>query len=314
MEFIKLTDSAFTVPNVATIGFFDGVHRGHRFLIDQVKQYAAERGLVSLLITFGMHPRQVMQADYQPRLLSTPEEKCELLASTGADYCAVLDFTPELSQYSAYEFMEKVLKDKLSVNTLMIGYDHRFGHDRKDGFADYVRYGQMLGIQVVQARGLEVKDIPVSSSVTRAFLSEGEVEMAALCLSVPYSISGRVVTGFQEGRELGFPTANLSLADARKLVPKQGVYAVRVTDLDQPDKHYAGMLNIGWRPTMEEKMDHPAIEVHLLHYDGNLYGHQLKLEFIKRLRDERKFRSRGDLVRQLKADADCVEQMSDKIL
>ena len=196
----------------------------------------------------------------------------------------------------------------------MIGYDHRFGHDRKDGFADYVRYGQMLGIQVVQARGLEVKDIPVSSSVTRAFLSEGEVEMAALCLSVPYSISGRVVTGFQEGRELGFPTANLSLADARKLVPKQGVYAVRVTDLDQPDKHYAGMLNIGWRPTMEEKMDHPAIEVHLLHYDGNLYGHQLKMEFIKRLRDERKFRSRGDLVRQLKADADCVEQMSDKIL
>lgn len=284
MEFIKLTDSAFTVPNVATIGFLMACAPRTPFF-NRSGEAVCCRTWSCILADYIRYatPVRSCRADYQPRLLSTPEEKCELLASTGADYCAVLDFTPELSQYSAYEFMEKVLKDKLSVNTLMIGYDHRFGHDRKDGFADYVRYGQMLGIQVVQARGLEVKDIPVSSSVTRAFLSEGEVEMAALCLSVPYSISGRVVTGFQEGRELGFPTANLSLADARKLVPKQGVYAVRVTDLDQPDKHYAGMLNIGWRPTMEEKMDHPAIEVHLLHYDGNLYGHQLKLEFIKRV-------------------------------
>lgn len=314
MEFIKLSDKPFTVPNVATIGFFDGVHRGHRFLIDQVKQCAAERGLSSLLITFSVHPRQVMQADYQPDLLSTLEEKRELLASTGADYCAILDFTPELSRYSAYDFMKTVLKDKLSVDTLIIGYDHRFGHDRKESFADYVRYGQMLGIHVLQAKGLVVNDIPISSSVTRAFLSEGEVEMAARCLSIPYSISGKVVTGFQEGRELGFPTANISLSDAQKLVPKRGVYAVRVTDLCQPDKKYAGMLNIGWRPTMGEKMDHPAIEVHLLHFNGDLYGHELKLEFIKRLRDERKFRSRGELIHQLKSDADNVETLCSKIV
>lgn len=314
MEFIKLSDKPFTVPNVATIGFFDGVHRGHRFLIDQVKQCAAERGLSSLLITFSVHPRQVMQADYQPDLLSTLEEKRELLASTGADYCAILDFTPELSRYSAYDFMKTVLKDKLSVDTLIIGYDHRFGHDRKESFADYVRYGQMLGIHVLQVKGLVVNDIPISSSVTRAFLSEGEVEMAARCLSIPYSISGKVVTGFQEGRELGFPTANISLSDAQKLVPKRGVYAVRVTDLCQPDKKYAGMLNIGWRPTMGEKMDHPAIEVHLLHFNGDLYGHALKLEFIKRLRDERKFRSRGELIHQLKSDADNVETLCSKIV
>lgn len=314
MEFIKLSDKPFTVPNVATIGFFDGVHRGHRFLIDQVKQCAAERGLSSLLITFSVHPRQVMQADYQPDLLSTLEEKRELLASTGADYCAILDFTPELSRYSAYDFMKTVLKDKLSVDTLIIGYDHRFGHDRKESFADYVRYSQMLGIHVLQAKGLVVNDIPISSSVTRAFLSEGEVEMAARCLSIPYSISGKVVTGFQEGRELGFPTANISLSDAQKLVPKRGVYAVRVTDLCQPDKKYAGMLNIGWRPTMGEKMDHPAIEVHLLHFNGDLYGHALKLEFIKRLRDERKFRSRGELIHQLKSDADNVETLCSKIV
>ena len=270
-----------------------------------MKQYAAERGLASLLITFCMHPRQVMQADYQPRLLSTPEEKCELLASTGADYCAVLDFTPELSQYSAYEFMEKVLKDKLSVNTLMIGYDHRFGHDRKDGFADYVRYGQMLGIQVVQARGLEVKDIPVSSSVTRAFLSEGEVEMAALCLSVPYSISGRIVTGFQEGRELGFPTANLKPDSDDKLIPADGVYAVRVSvegDL------YGGMLNIGHRPTLNNGTER-SIEVHILDFNKDIYQQPMCISFVRSIRHERKFDSLTELTEQLRKDEKQVRNI-----
>lgn len=314
MQFITLTDNKLLTPCVATIGFFDGVHRGHRFLIDQVCHCAAEKGLPSLLITFRVHPRQVMQADFQPRLLSTPEEKFTLLAETGADYCAMLDFTPAMSELSAYEFMSGVLKQQLSVNTLIIGYDHHFGHGRKEGFPDYVRYGQMLGIDVIQAKGLTLGDVAVSSSVTRAFLSEGEVEMASRCLARPYALSGHVVSGFQEGRGMGFPTANIMVDNAQKLIPARGAYAVRVTDESASGMRYVGMLNIGLRPTMKEKVEKETIEVHLLGYNGDLYGHLLKVEFIERLREEHKFRSKAELIRQLQADEARVESMRHKIL
>lgn len=314
MQFITLTDHHHLTPNVATIGFFDGVHRGHRFLIDQVCHCAAEKGLPSLLITFRVHPRQVMQTDYQPQLLSTPEEKFALLAETGADYCAVLDFTPEMSELSAYEFMSGVLKQQLAVDTLIIGYDHHFGHGRTEGFADYVRYGNMLGIDVRQAKGLTLGDVAVSSSVTRAFLSEGEVEMASKCLSRPYSLSGRVVPGFQEGRSMGFPTANIFVDNPQKLIPARGVYAVRVTDESASGNRYMGMLNIGLRPTMKEKVDKETIEVHLIGYSGDLYDHLLKVEFIERLREEHKFRGKAELERQLQADEERVENMRSRIL
>ena len=304
MEFIKLTDSAFTVPNVATIGFFDGVHRGHRFLIDQVKQCAAERGLASLLITFGMHPRQVMQADYQPRLLSTPEEKCELLASTGADYCAVLDFTPELSQYSAYEFMEKVLKDKLSVNTLMIGYDHRFGHDRAEGFDQYVVYGKALGMDVIQALPYDNGQTKVSSSEVRRLLAEGEVTQAAVLLSYPYSLKGKIVKGHQVGRTIGFPTANLSVEDSRKILPGNGVYAVWAV---LSGKRYKGMLSIGNRPTLDDG-NSQSIEVYLLDFSGDLYGKEIEVSFVSKIRDNRKFPSLLALKSQLEQDRQTVSE------
>ena len=161
------------------------------------------------LVTFRTHPRQVMQAAYQPQLLTTYDEKCGQLAATGADYCLTLDFTTALAALSARRFMAEILKEKLSVKVLVIGYDHRFGHDRSEGFAEYVEYGRELGMEVVRADAFAMSEVNVSSSMVRACLAEGEVGMAARCLTRPYEITGRVVHGFHVGHELGFPTANI---------------------------------------------------------------------------------------------------------
>ena len=307
MRFLTLSDGMPAVACAATIGFFDGVHRGHQYLIRQVVQCAASRGQASLLVTFRRHPRQVMHADYQPQLLSTFEEKCALLAATGADYCAPLDFTMELAALSARQFMADILRDKFGVRTLVIGYDHRFGHDRVAGFADYVEYGRELGMEVVRAEPFSMGGVNVSSSVVRACLCDGEVAMAARCLGRPYALSGTVVEGFHEGHGLGYPTANLQPEDPCKLVPKGGVYAVKVR-LQGRQAAFAGMLNIGTRPTLDNG-DNRSIEVYLLDFSGDLYGCRLTLDFICRLRDEKKFRNKGELANQLRADEAAVRNL-----
>ncbi len=307
MRFLTLSDGMPAVASAATIGFFDGVHRGHQYLIRQVVQCAASRGQASLLVTFRRHPRQVMHADYQPQLLSTFEEKCALLAATGADYCATLDFTMELAALSARQFMADILRDKFGVRTLVIGYDHRFGHDRVAGFADYVEYGRELGMEVVRAKPFSMGGVNVSSSVVRACLCDGEVAMAARCLGRPYALSGTVVEGFHEGHGLGYPTANLQPEDPCKLVPKGGVYAVKVR-LQGRQAAFAGMLNIGTRPTLDNG-DNRSIEVYLLDFSGDLYGCRLTLDFICRLRDEKKFRNKGELANQLRADEAAVRNL-----
>jgi riboflavin kinase/FMN adenylyltransferase len=312
MKFITLTDPLPYQACVATIGFFDGVHRGHRFLIRQLTRYAVGHDLASLLVTFRTHPRQVMQAAYQPQLLTTYDEKCGQLATTGADYCLTLDFTTALAALSARRFMAEILKEKLSVKVLVIGYDHRFGHDRSEGFAEYVEYGRELGMEVVRADAFAMSEVNVSSSMVRACLAEGEVGMAARCLTRPYEITGRVVHGFHVGHELGFPTANIQVEDAQKLIPKNGVYAVWVKGKTGGEEHvWGGMLNIGLRPTMENG-ENRTIEVHLLDFAGDLYGCRLTLSFVRRLRDERKFRNKGELVHQLREDEAMVRMILNK--
>ena len=312
MKFITLTDPLPYQACVATIGFFDGVHRGHRFLIRQLTRYAVGHDLASLLVTFRTHPRQVMQAAYQPQLLTTYDEKCGQLATTGADYCLTLDFTTALAALSARRFMAEILKEKLSVKGLGIGYDHRFGHDRSEGFAEYVEYGRELGMEVVRADAFAMSEVNVSSSMVRACLAEGEVGMAARCLTRPYEITGRVVHGFHVGHELGFPTANIQVEDAQKLIPKNGVYAVWVKGKTGGEEHvWGGMLNIGLRPTMENG-ENRTIEVHLLDFAGDLYGCRLTLSFVRRLRDERKFRNKGELVHQLREDEAMVRMILNK--
>ena len=312
MKFITLTDPLPYQACVATIGFFDGVHRGHRFLIRQLTRYAVGHDLASLLVTFRTHPRQVMQAAYQPQLLTTYDEKCGQLATTGADYCLTLDFTTALAALSARRFMAEILKEKLSVKVLVIGYDHRFGHDRSEGVAEYVEYGRELGMEVVRADAFAMSEVNVSSSMVRACLAEGEVGIAARCLTRPYEITGRVVHGFHVGHELGFPTANIQVEDSQKLIPKNGVYAVWVKGKIGGEEHvWGGMLNIGLRPTMENG-ENRTIEVHLLDFAGDLYGCRLTLSFVRRLRDERKFRNKGELVHQLREDEAMVRMILNK--
>ena len=314
MQIIRDTSAITPEPCVATIGFFDGVHAGHRYLIQQVKEIAAAKGLRSALVTFPVHPRKVMNVEYRPELLTTPEEKISLLADIGVDYCLMLDFTPEISRLTAREFMTQLLKERYQVKYLVIGYDHRFGHNRSEGFEDYVRYGKEIGIEVIRAKAytsnIEIgnePNIPVSSSLIRKLLHEGEVSLAAHCLKYEYFLDGIVVGGYQVGRKIGFPTANLRVDDPDKLIPADGVYAVWVFD----GKTYMGMLNIGVRPTIDNGPNR-TIEVNILHFHSDIYDKFIRLTFVKRTRPELKFSSIDELITQLHKDAEETETILKK--
>lgn len=293
-----------SLPNVApcaaTIGFFDGVHRGHRFLLDCLREAAAARGLHSLAVTFGEHPRCTLQPDFRPRLLTPRNERIALLEATGITACAVLDFTPAMARLTAREFMETVLRDRLGVRCLVIGYDHRFGSCRTDDFAAYVAYGRALGIEVVQAPELSPAEGHISSSVVRRLLDEGRVEAARRCLGRPYSLAGTVVAGRRMGRRLGYRTANLRPDEACQLVPAIGVYAVEAV---WRGTAYRAMLGIGRRPTLDNGTD-ISIEVHLLDFDADLYGESLTLRFYRWLRPDEKFADLDALREQLGRDAE----------
>lgn len=305
MKVIYNIQEELTQPCVATIGFFDGVHLGHQYLIEQTKAIAKSKGLPSVLITFSVHPRKVMRKDYQPELLSTTKEKIELLTRSGVDYCVMLDFTPELSCMTAYEFMAQVLKEQLHLQALVIGYDHRFGHNRAEGFEDYCRYGQEIGIEVVKAQACMMNGVNVSSSVIRLLLQEGEVGMATKCLGYNYYLDGTIVDGYKVGRKLGFPTANLQVEEVNKLIPADGVYAVKVKI---GDNICGGMLNIGHRPTLDNGTNR-SIEVHILDFSSDVYNQSMRITFVKRIRGEVKFRKIEDLVAQLRRDEIEIRQV-----
>lgn len=255
-----------------------------------------------MLVTFDRHPRTVVSPGHVPTLLTTLEEKERLLRRTGVDEIAVLPFTPELSRLTAREFMQQVLHDELNVQTLMLGYDHAFGHGG-GSLNDYVRWGQETGIEVLRAHELE--NAMVSSSKCRRLLEMGDVKEAAEMLGRPYSLKGEVVKGFHVGHELGFPTANLQ-PDEEKLMPAHGAYAVWCVLAD--GSRQAGMLNIGNRPTIGNG-EAVSVEVNLFDYNGNLYGQDITVEFIERLREERRFKSRDDLVAQLNEDKKRTEEI-----
>lgn len=291
-------------PCAATIGCFDGVHRGHQFLITQVREAAERRNLSSALITFPVHPRQVMQSDYQPQLLSCYQQKVALLEQQPADYCIMLPFTRELSMLSAYEFM-KMLRDRFRVEVLLIGYDHRFGHNRAEGFDDYCRYGQELGMEVIRAQALMENDLSISSSTIRRLLKEGDVEQANHFLGYRYYLDGIVVGGYKVGRKLGFPTANLQPSCADKLVPGEGVYAIYAY---VDDRRYIGMLNIGNRPTVDNG-NNVSIEAHILDFSEDIYNRHLRIEFMHFIRPEQKFADLDELIAQLNKDKETVRKI-----
>ena len=288
---------------VATIGMFDGVHLGHQFVLRQMVDLAHEQGLQPLCITFDHSPRQ-------EQVLTPLDEKIRLIRQMGIGRVEVLAFTQELKALTARQFMEQVLRDQMNVRVLLTGYDNRFGHNREEGFEDYVRYGQELGIKVV---GLppapsEGREDVVSSSYIRQLLSEGLVKEAAQCLGHPYCMNGNVAHGEHIGTELGFPTANLVPSSLNQLIPAPGVYAVRVVSMEdgQPTME-SGMMNIGMRPTFDGHQQ--TLEVNIFHFDRDLYGQPLSVEFIARLREERRFDSMDALKEQLKQDAIQAEHV-----
>lgn len=306
MEFIDLAvekgigDLSF----VATVGFFDGVHIGHRYLIDQVKREADRRGLPSAVITFPVHPRKVLQKDYQPALLCGFDEKLDQLATTGVDYCVSLPFTVELSQLSAKEFMQKVLKQQVHVDTLLVGYDHRFGYNREDSYPEYSQYGKELGMHVILATELQLDNEEVSSSQIRRLLKAGKIKEANELLSYNYRLSGKIVEGYQVGRTIGFPTANMQVWERYKVVPELGVYAVMV---HLRDLIYAGMLYIGRRPTLHSDNE-VSVEVNIFDFEANLYNQSMSVEFIDFIRADQKFNSKEELVAQIHQDKESVKQ------
>ncbi len=310
METIYLNQtSEKSVACVATVGMFDGVHRGHQFVIGKVVEKARETGLSSTVITFDKVPRQVLDSSFHPQLLTTLEEKEAILRQLGVDTLAILPFTRETAGLSARAFMQQVLREQLQTEILITGYDNRFGHDRTEGFDDYVRYGRTLGIQVLlgDAQLMDDGQRPVSSSVIRQLLAEeGRVDLMPHYLTRFYQLRGTVAAGEHIGHKLGYPTANMEPEDTDKLIPAPGVYAVWTT-LEGEQQQRAAMMNIGNRPTFHGSRQ--TLEVNIFDFDGDLYGQTISVSFVKRLRAERRFNSLEALATQLKADKEQVKDI-----
>lgn len=306
MQIIYQTEIENLPPCAATVGFFDGLHAGHRFLIEELKSTAKIQNLKSVVITFSVHPRKVLNLEFKPELLTTLSEKLTQLESTGIDTCIVLDFSISMAKLSAYEFLKTILKEKFNVHTLLIGHDHRFGHNRTDGFPEYKKYGEALGMNVISCLQYNTDtDKHISSSEIRNALKKGEVEFANRLLTYEYSIYGKVIEGFKVGRTIGYPTANLELNDPDKLIPGIGVYAVRVK---WKNMTYKGMLNIGHRPTLENG-NSISIEVHIIDFNDDIYNQTLEVCFIDKIRDEKKFNNIDELKDQLQKDKLYVMKM-----
>ena len=278
---------------VATIGMFDGVHRGHQFVLQHVVDEARQRGLQSMAITFDKSG---------PQTLTPLDQKRLLLTKTGIDRIEVLTFNDALKQMTAHEFMQQELRDRLGVKVLLTGYDNRFGHNRTEGFDDYVRYGQELGIEVLQLP----QEGEISSSIIRQLVAEGAISKANQLLGNPYTILGSVEHGEHIGTKLGYPTANLVLVDDCQLIPAAGVYAVKIRMENSVEwKH--GMMNIGMRPTFDGQSQ--TLEVNVFRLKENLYGQQLQVAFFERLRGEQRFDNIEALKAQLQQDAIEAERI-----
>ena len=295
-------DGAHLPPEVqgaaVTVGTFDGVHRGHLDVIARLVAAATSEGLHSVAITFEPHPLDVVNPAAAPPLLTVGEEKLDALAQTGLDHIVVLEFTHELASLSATEFVDQVLRDDFRMKHLLIGHDHGFGRERAGNAAVLQSLGASRGFTVDVVDPVAADDGRwISSTAIRRAVAGGDLPRAAELLGRPYSISGVVVPGAARGRALGFPTLNLSQPSPRKLLPPDGVYAVRVAT---PQGTYGGMMNLGPRPTFGEH--ERSIEAYLFDVSGDFYGQTVRLDVLKRLRDTRAFASPAELVEQIKLD------------
>lgn len=286
-----------------TVGVFDGVHRGHQHLINQLQTSPFS----PLVVTLTSHPSFVLGRRDSEYWLDNPDEHLRLLFEAGAKYVAVLPFTREVAQLSACE-MTRLLYDKMNMRSLLLGYDSRFGSKQNDDFGRLPQLADELGFTLQRGEPFLVDDAPISSSRIRESLLQGAVEDTASLLGRPYSITGAVQHGRGVGHTLGFPTANIDLSHTRKMLPKDGVYAVHLSTLHSSLSAHIGMANLGTIPTFD--VNKPSLEVHLLDFDGDIYGKTVEVQFIHRMRDIVRFDSAEELQQQLKTDLEQVRRWS----
>ena len=289
---------------VATVGTFDGVHLGHQEIIGKLKEVAEQTGGETLLLTFFPHPRMVLfPEDDSLKLINTLEEKTELLASFGLDHLLVLPFSKEFSRITPTEYIRDLLMRDIGVKTLVIGYNHQFGRNRKGNFELLEELAPVYGFDVEEITAQEINEIKVSSTKIRKAIESGDISTANEYLKYNFSLSGIVVKGEQIGRQIGFPTANIEVLEKHKLLPGKGVYAVNVV---VRNVQYKGMLNIGSRPTIDNGSVLSSIEVHLFNMNEELYDEKIKVEFCAKLREEKKFLNLDELKAQLHKDKESA--------
>ena len=286
-----------TEKTVVTIGTFDGIHVGHQKILKDLIEAAKKEGKKSVLLTFFPHPRMVLQKDVSIQLLNTIEEKSSLLEKMGLDYLIIHPFSKEFSRLTALDFVRDILVNQLNTSRLIIGYDHHFGKNREGNIHQLREYSLLYDFKVEEIPAQDIDDVSVSSTKIRKALQEGNLKTANNYLGYNYMLNGTVINGKKLGGKIGFPTANLDIKEAYKLVPKTGVYVIKTTI---NNVLFSGMMNIGFRPTVSGK--HQTIEAHLFDFDKDLYGKNITIELLYFLRDEKKFDSVEDLIVQLNLD------------
>lgn len=289
-------------PTVLTIGTFDGVHVGHKKIIEKLTKSGRKEDLESVILTFFPHPRMVLQKDTQIKLLNTIDEKIQLLEQSGLDTLIIHPFDKTFSELSAEEFVKQILVDKLNLKKIVIGYDHRFGKNRTAGIDELIAFGKKYGFEVEQISAQEIDEVSISSTKIRKALDNGEIALANSYLGYDYFFNATVIQGKKLGRTIGFPTANLKISETYKLIPETGVYIVEVLFDSQSFK---GMMNIGTNPTVNGA--HQTIEVHILDFNQDIYEENIQVYVLEKIRDEQKFPSVEALKMQLTKDKQTTE-------
>jgi riboflavin kinase/FMN adenylyltransferase len=293
----NLKDYNSTKPSVITIGTFDGVHIGHKKIINQLTSISSKNNLISILLSFFPHPKMVLQNDNELKLINTIQEKEGLLNSLNLDYLIIKEFTKEFSRLSALEFVRDILVNKLNAKHIIIGYDHHFGRNRTANIEQLKEFGELYDFKVTEILAQDIDDIAISSTKIRKALINGEITLANKFLGYNFFFSGNVVHGTNIGKTISFPTANIKIDAPYKLVPKNGVYIVKTTIDNQIT---FGMMNIGYNPTFNGKQK--SIEIHFINFNKNIYDKTLTIEMILRIRNEIKFNTVDDLKKQLEQD------------
>ena len=304
-----LSEIKYDENSIVTLGTFDGVHLGHRKIIKDVVKKAAEMGGRSFVITFYPHPRKVISGDNQLKMLNTPAEKAALLESLGVENLLIINFTKEFSQLSPDEFIDKILMEKIGAKEVVIGHDHHFGKGRGGNIEFLIDKGKKTGFKVTVVSEYKIENTGINSSLVRNALQAGEIENVNKYLGRYYSFTGKVVKGDGRGKELGFPTANLEVENNDKLLPAIGIYA---GELFIENKKHFGLLSIGRRPTFYEEGDLVS-EVYIFDFNGNIYGKNITVNVVERIRGEQKFLSADELIKQMNLDKKAGLEIFNKL-